>query len=389
MAATDPNGPADTRMMGIVHEALRRDLRRTRAVVASEARPPRAQRVAVADHLLWMMTFLHDHHRGEDEGLYPAVRERNPGAAALLDRMDADHRAIAPAIEGLEAAALGYRASGEDDSPRRLLIALDDLEAVLLPHLRQEEDEAVPVVSATLSDAELRAIEQEHFVGKRSFTALGDEGHWLLDDLAPELREVVTGTVPPIPRFVLLHGFARRYRRQSAARWSPPPHPSRAVQPEARVEVTVDVAPDAVWEVVRDVTRTGEWSHECHAVTWLGGATAAVPGARFRGRNRAGIFRWGRECEVLACDGWEMRWRTVPTGLYPDTSLWTIRLEEIDDGGTRIEQSYEARGPRVLMRLYGLLIPTHRDRSEELAEDLRRLAAVASGRPVREGVTSA
>jgi hypothetical protein len=389
MATTDPNGPADTQMMGIVHEALRRDLRRTRAVLASEARPPSAQRVAVADHLGWMMAFLHGHHRGEDEGIYPAVRARNPAAAALLDRMDADHRAIGPAIAGVEAAALDYRASGEDDEVHRMLVALDDLESVLLPHLRQEEDEAMPVVSATLTEAELRALEEEHFLGDRSFTELGDEGHWLLDDLAPDLREVVTGTVPPVPRFVLLHGFARRYRRRSAARWSPPSPPSRAVQPQARVQVSVDVPPDAVWDVVRDVTRTGEWSNECHVVTWLGGATEAVPGARFRGRNRAGIFRWGRECEVLTCDGWELRWRTVPTALYPDSSVWTIRLAETDGGGTRIEQSYEGRGPKVLMLVYGLLIPSHRDRSEELVDDLRRLAAVAAGRRVGGRVASA
>jgi hypothetical protein len=31
---------------------------------------------------------------------------------------------------------------------------------------------------------------------------------------------------------------------------------------------------EAVWRVVADVTRTGEWSHECLHVSWLGGATA-------------------------------------------------------------------------------------------------------------------
>ena len=35
---TDPNGPADTRIMGIVHSALRRDL--TRTTTALTARSP-------------------------------------------------------------------------------------------------------------------------------------------------------------------------------------------------------------------------------------------------------------------------------------------------------------------------------------------------------------
>ena len=58
-----------------------------------------------------------------------------------------------------------------------------------------------------------------------------------------------------------------------------------------RVEVIADAPIESVWRVIADVTRTGEWSHECLHVDWLGGATAAAPGARFRGRNRLGWLR--------------------------------------------------------------------------------------------------
>src|SRR5262249_24563633 len=88
----------------------------------------------------------------------------------------------------------------------------------------------------------------------------------------------------------------------------------------ARSVFEADVA--AVWDVVRDVTRVGDWSHECVSATWLGDATAAAPGARFRGRNRAGIFRWGRRCEVISAQPYELVWRTVPTTLYPDSTVW-------------------------------------------------------------------
>ena len=70
----------------------------------------------------------------------------------------------------------------------------------------------------------------------------------------------------------------------------------------ARVEATSTAAPDAVWAIVGDVTRTGEWSHECKHVDLLDGATAAEAGARFRGRNVCGRSRWSRVNEVLSVD---------------------------------------------------------------------------------------
>jgi hypothetical protein len=65
--------PADTRMMGIVHSALRRDLVRVGLVLGTSQAAEPARRTALAEHLLWMMQFLHDHHAGEDDGLYPLV----------------------------------------------------------------------------------------------------------------------------------------------------------------------------------------------------------------------------------------------------------------------------------------------------------------------------
>lgn len=242
----------------------------------------------------------------------------------------------------------------------------------------------MPVVAATLTHAELEVIDQEYFVKPKSFSELGFEGHWLLDELDPERREVVTRAVPAVPRFVLLHGFARRYRRHAAACWgsAAESRPPRRVQTAGGAEAVVDAPRAAVWEVVRDVTRVGEWSHECTSVAWLDGATEARPGARFRGRNHAGLLRWGRVCEVLSADPWQLSYRTVPTRLYPDSSVWTIRLREAPGRRTHIEQTFEGHGPELLLRLYGLVIPAHRDRTDALTGDLRRIGALAASAQV-------
>ena len=119
------------------------------------------------------------------------------------------------------------------------------------------------------------------------------------------------------------------------------------------------------------------------APTWLGGSASPVPGARFRGRNRAGIFRWGRVCEIVSAEPYELVWRTVPTAMYPDSSEWRIALDKID-GSTRISQHFRVlRAPKVLSVLYALVIPAHRDRTTALMEDLQRLGTVASHAAVR------
>ena len=142
------DGPPDIRMMGIVHDALRRDLVRTRAALADAV--PEARRRALAARVAWMMHFLHAHHEGEDAGGYPVVRAANPAAGALLDAMAVDHAAVDPAVESLRTAAARWGASGADADRTAVLDALTALEAVLLPHLDREETEAMAVVSARL-----------------------------------------------------------------------------------------------------------------------------------------------------------------------------------------------------------------------------------------------
>jgi hypothetical protein len=156
------------------------------------------------------------------------------------------------------------------------------------------------------------------------------------------------------------------------------PRPPRRVQPRGHADVTVDVDIADVWAVVSDPTRVDEWSHETVAAEWLGDHSDAVPGARFRGRNRAGVFRWGRVCEIVDIHPCEIVWRTVSSARFPDSTEWRIALSVADVGGTRIEQTFEVvRAPRVLSWLYALMIPAHRDRTEALREDLRRIGEVA------------
>ena len=213
---TGRDGPADTTMMTIVHDAIRRDLVRLRAAVD---RPDNPRRVALADHAVALMRFLHDHHDNEDSGLWPLVRAGNPDSVPVLAVMDAEHAVVLPLADGVVAAAPGYRAA-EAGRPA-LLGALDALAGPLIEHLAHEERTALPVVAASITDRQWHDWEQQANVKGRPIAELGVEGHFLLDGLDPHRAYVLLHQVPAPVRLVLLKGFGRRYRRECAARWGP------------------------------------------------------------------------------------------------------------------------------------------------------------------------
>jgi hypothetical protein len=160
----------------------------------------------------------------------------------------------------------------------------------------------------------------------------------------------------------------------------PNPAPARGVAKTGHAEALTDAPSDAVWRVVADVTRTGEWSHECRHVRWLGPAAGPAPGARFRGSNRSGWLRWRRVCEILTADPpRELAWRTLSTPLYPDSTEWHILIQPAGSR-TRIAESYQVvrLPPAWLDRLMALVNPSHIDRAAALQSDLRRLAALAA-----------
>lgn len=213
----ESSAPADTRIMGIVHGALRRDLDRAAIAQSHQPAPAEAQRVAIARHVQWLMEFLHVHHSGEDAWLWPTMRRLNPAASEILDQMDADHLAIAPHMAQVTDAATAYErsASGRE----ALVAALGELRGTLDPHLRREEDEMMPIVANTLTKAQWDAWEQEYYVKPKSKKELGLEGHWLIDGADRAVYDHVVGTVNPVLRFVLLRAFGPKYRRECALRW--------------------------------------------------------------------------------------------------------------------------------------------------------------------------
>jgi hypothetical protein len=214
------DGPADTRMMGIVHSALRRDLERSRIVLTAGAVPD-PRRAALAEHLIWMMDFLHHHHEGEDNGLYPLVRAKDAALGEILDAMNSEHEVIVPAMDEVKMAARSW-AGNPADAPR-VLLAIEALNVVLGPHLKHEEEEMMPLVQQSVSHREWQEWDHATNVGPKSSKQLAFEGHWLIDNTTAEDRNTVVHLVPAVPRFFLVNFMGGPYRRRRAALWDGTP----------------------------------------------------------------------------------------------------------------------------------------------------------------------
>jgi hypothetical protein len=150
-------------------------------------------------------------------------------------------------------------------------------------------------------------------------------------------------------------------------------------------QVSIDVAatPDAVYDVVTDVSRMGEWSPECHGGKWVRGATGPAVGARFRGTNRRGLARWQTTPKVVAADrGKEFAF--VVSHLGREMTRWTYRFAP-SGSGTTLSESFEILNdlpPHI--RFFDRYAMGVKDRRADLVENMRHTigrikAAVEAG----------
>jgi uncharacterized protein YndB with AHSA1/START domain len=150
---------------------------------------------------------------------------------------------------------------------------------------------------------------------------------------------------------------------------------------------TVDASPEAVYDLVADITRMGEWSPENLGGTWLDGADAPAAGARFKGRNkrRGG---WSTTCTVLAAERGREFAFAVGKPAKP-SAVWRYRFDP-EGAGVRVTESFEIpkERPGAIERFFTKLGTgvSWDERPGDLVQGmettLARLKAAAESRPV-------
>jgi Polyketide cyclase / dehydrase and lipid transport len=151
----------------------------------------------------------------------------------------------------------------------------------------------------------------------------------------------------------------------------------------AQASIDVDASPTALYEVVSDVRRMGEWSPECRRCEWIGGATGPAVGARFKGTNQRGVARWSTKPRVVAADP-AREFAFVTGHLGRDMTKWSYRFEPASDH-TNVTESFEMlRDMPWYFRLADRLLMGVKDRKADLEtnmqETLRRLKAATENR---------
>jgi len=150
--------PIDVRDMAIVHRTFRNAYEESAKLVRAAPSPSPGRVTFLADHIDFGLAALHHHHEGEDELLYPELIQRVPEQAPMTEQVEHEHLVIKTALEAASAACATWRQRPSAETGEALAAALDHLNAVVQPHLDDEENKVVPLAAVTFTQQEWDAI---------------------------------------------------------------------------------------------------------------------------------------------------------------------------------------------------------------------------------------
>ncbi|PAZ13258.1 cation-binding protein [Streptomyces sp. SA15] len=142
--AQDGPGDINAGSMGeaikVVHDAFRRELGLIRQEMSVGASMLGAQ---LRVNCLSFCQGLHNHHTGEDLGMFPVLADRHPEAAPALARLRHEHERIAELVEELRRTV-----TAENADPAAARAEVERLTAELEAHLTYEEEQLIPLLDA-------------------------------------------------------------------------------------------------------------------------------------------------------------------------------------------------------------------------------------------------
>ncbi|WP_432991521.1 hemerythrin domain-containing protein [Dactylosporangium sp. CA-233914] len=210
-STTSAQALPNTQEMVVIHRVFRRELAAIPGLARAVASGDAARVRVVAEHTGFVLGFLHAHHSGEDELLWPLLLRRAAPAAALVHTMQEQHHGIEERADAAAEALRAWSATLTAAAGERLAAAVDGLREALLVHLDLEEREILPLVTRHVSAAEWAAL-AEHGKNATPRRQLPLVFGAMLEGATADERAALLAAVPAPIRFFLRTAGARQYR---------------------------------------------------------------------------------------------------------------------------------------------------------------------------------
>lgn len=206
----------DTHDMVIVHRVFRREFRLLPDLVRAVADGDTTRAALVGRHADELVTALHHHHTGEDQLLWPRLRERTAVNVELVATMERQHEHVAVLLATAHDVIPAWSAAADASTRDKLAAILGEVSTALDEHLTQEEREILPLAEQHMTADEWAEL------GKRGMAAIPKDrlfvflGH-MLEETTPGERMHMLRNLP-VPARVLYQVVGKRqYKRETAA----------------------------------------------------------------------------------------------------------------------------------------------------------------------------
>ncbi|MFY9928707.1 MAG: hemerythrin domain-containing protein [Streptosporangiaceae bacterium] len=203
----------ETRDMLLIYRVIRREIGSLPGLIRTTRDRPRAAQVAA--HASEMLDFLHTHHTGEDELLWPVLRPRITLDDDLIGRMEAQHGEIAATVADVRRWLPGWAASADPETGEKIATRIESAIGVLSLHLAEEEERILPLAAEHFSQREWDALGKHGFAaipGKRRLVMLGH----ILQETDEAERQRFMRQIPPPARLAYSLVGRRQYARETA-----------------------------------------------------------------------------------------------------------------------------------------------------------------------------
>jgi hemerythrin-like domain-containing protein len=155
-----------------------------------------------------VIEFLHVHHTGEDELIYPVLEQRCAESRSDLERIDDQHKLLHAPMDAGRSAIAAWRAAPSPETAQAVIDAIASIAEPLRPHLAEEETVVLPIAAKSMSPEEWGALSGHAmmiFRADKPWLPLGllreqlDQEHrdGMLAGMPPEMRTQWTEQMEP------------------------------------------------------------------------------------------------------------------------------------------------------------------------------------------------